>query len=66
MVRGQIFVVRIYHRSRRYRVAGTVELVHSGKELTFRNFKELQAILTMAPPGPKTGESNGSCAKRKA
>lgn len=66
MVKAQIFVVRIYHRDRGYRVAGTVEIVQSGKELAFRNFKELEAILALPCRGAKAGESNGFCATRKA
>ena len=41
------YVVRIYRRSASVpgRVAGTVEVVGSGSELSFRSMRELQRIL---------------------
>jgi len=64
MVKAQIFVGRIYCRSHRYQVVGTVEIVQNGKELAFRNFKELRAILAM-PPRRQASLGNELCAGRK-
>ena len=47
-VAPESYVVRIYRRDVRqpHRVAGTVEVVASGSELSFKSLRELDRILT--------------------
>jgi len=50
-VAPESYVVRIYRRDVRQprRVAGTVEVVASGSELSFKSLRELDRILTRPP-----------------
>lgn len=45
----QTYVVRIYRRTPRARLTGTVETVAGGRTASFRSFKELRAILQAVP-----------------
>jgi hypothetical protein len=52
------FVVRIYHRNARdpARIAGTVEIVASGTERSFKGLHELRQILVASKRRAGTGE----------
>jgi hypothetical protein len=54
------YVVRIYRRDARLpgRVAGTVEVVASGSEVSFKSLRELQRIL--AGPGGRIRKPAGT------
>ena len=47
------YIVRIYASEAASRLAGTVEIVHSGRTVAFRSLKDLHAILRTASSPPK-------------
>ncbi len=56
------YVVRIYRRNATVpgRIAGTVEFVGSGSELSFRSLRELQRILIQAGAGSSRAQSQAA------
>lgn len=59
-LRPESYVVRIYRRNATVpgRVAGMVEFVGSGSELSFRSLRELQRILAGAAQRPGLNRSS--------
>lgn len=49
----ETYVVRIYRRTPRARLTGTVETVTGGRTASFRSFKELRAILDQPRRGSR-------------